>query len=774
MLESIPVPVYFKDTEGRYLDFNQAFADMFQIDRESWLGKSVFDLLPAEQARLVAEFDGLLFAQGGKQNYDSEVRLPSGLNAHVLYHKAALTRPDGSISGLVGTLTDISERKQLERSMLSAKEAAEAANRAKSDFLANMSHEIRTPMNGIIGMTELALDTDLTSEQRDYLETVKNSADSLMTIINDILDFSKIEAGKLNVEHIPFHLGHLLSDTLRLFAVRADQKGLELLNEIAPDTPQELLGDPGRLRQVLNNLLGNSIKFTPRGEVVVQVKVEQVLESGEVDMHFAVRDTGIGIPLEKQAHIFEAFAQEDTSTTRRFGGTGLGLTISNRLVQLMGGRIWVESIPDVGSTFHFTVRLGVDHSGQYRCTLPGGATEGKRVLVVDDNEVNRRILRDLLQQWGMTVDEVANGAEALVRLEIAKQDQEDYDLILLDAHMPALDGFDVAGNLQASHASRATLMMLSSADLQDDVARCRELGISAYLTKPVVQIDLLRAIRQLLNPEREKEGDTPLLTRNELHQNSTVLRILVAEDHPANQRLIMALLNKWGHTVELVDNGEAAVARSAEEPFDLILMDMQMPGMGGLDATRLIRERERASGAAGKVPIYAVSAAAMIDDQRLGMDAGLDGYLTKPIRQDQLLEVIERYAGRMEDVSSQENADQGSFDYRRALNEDADPDIVEIIGPDYLQCFPADAERMRQACVAQDWPALERSAHTFKGNVGNFAASRAEELAFALEQACKLQPQDPAARAAEVEQLLGELEVFNTALTAYMQDKGFV
>ena len=768
ILDSIPIPVYFKDTEGCYLGFNQAFTRLFHINQEEWLGRSVFDLLPEDQARDIAESDVALFTQGGRQSFERQVKLPDG-SAYFLYYKAALTRPDGSISGIIGTLIDISERKALEESMRSAKEAAEAANRAKSDFLANMSHEIRTPMNGIIGMTELALDTDLSSEQRDYLETVKNSADALLTIINDILDFSKIEAGKLSVEHIPFHLGNLLSETLRLFAVRADQKGIELLNEIAPETPQELVGDPGRLRQVLNNLLGNAIKFTPRGEIVVRVSRTQVLHSGETELHFEVRDTGIGIPAEKVGHIFEAFAQEDTSTTRRFGGTGLGLTISKRLVQLMGGRIWVDSTPDVGSTFHFTVLLGIDHSGQYRCTLPGGTTEGKRVLVVDDNEVNRRILRDLLQQWGMTVDEVANGAEALVRLEIASNERVEYDLILLDAHMPALDGFDVAGNLQTSHTSRATLMMLSSADLQDDLARCRELGISAYLTKPVTQIDLMRAIRQLLNPEREKDAEGVLLTRNELQQNTTALRILVAEDHPANQRLILTLLNKWGHLVELVDNGEDAIARSASEAFDLVLMDMQMPGMGGLEATRRIRARETAAGT-GRVPIYAVSAAAMVDDQRQGMEAGLDGYLTKPIRQDQLLEVLERYAGRMGDAASL--AASAAFDYRRALAEDADPDIVEIIGPDYLECFPADAARLRAACAALDWESVSRSAHTFKGNVGNFAAARAEQLAFDLEQASKAEPVDAAACAAEVEQLLAELERFNAALTDYMQEKG--
>ncbi len=733
VLESIPVPIYLKDTGGRYLGFNKAFTDFFQIQANDLLGHTVFDLLPAEQASKTDRLDQELFAQRGRQSYETQLD-SGGIGYDVLYHKASLTRPDGTISGLVGSFSDISERKRWERSMLDAKEAAEAANRAKSDFLANMSHEIRTPMNGIIGMTELALDTDLDSEQRDYLETVKQSADALLGIIDDILDFSKIEAGKLSVENIPFNLNSMVASTLKTIAVRAAQKGLELLNEITPETPQQLLGDPGRLRQVLLNLLGNAIKFTEHGEILLRIGVDAAPGQQQVLLHFAVSDSGIGIAPDKQKQIFDAFSQEDSSTTRRFGGTGLGLAISSRLVALMGGRIWVDSEPGQGSVFHFTV--GADLDREAATAVPEAALpEHTRVLVVDDNAVNRRILNETLSRWGMQVCLADSGPAALAAMR--EPGASAFDLIILDGHMPDMDGFAVAETIQSTADLHGpTLMMLSSAAMRGDAERCRELGIAAYLTKPVTQADLMNSIRLLFGQNTASTTPAALVTRHSLRESHCRLNILLAEDHPVNQRLMINLLNKWGHQVTVANNGREALALSANHHFDLVLMDMQMPEMGGLEATRLLRQREAAQQTADHsgpldqhLPIYALTAAVLPEDQRLGVEAGVDGYLTKPIKQKELLDLLARFSGPPETPPDATPA----IDYRAGLDA-ADADIIAIIGEDFLIQAQRDLDQWQTALAAADWPTLERIAHSLRGNITHFGADHLAQLAATLEQ----------------------------------------
>jgi signal transduction histidine kinase/CheY-like chemotaxis protein len=533
---------------------------------------------------------------------------------------------------------EITERKRAEETAEEARKTAESANRAKSDFLACMSHEVRTPMNGIIGMTELVLDTELTAEQRDGLGLVRVSAESLLSIINDILDFSKIEAGKMELESIPFDLRESLGETMKALSIRAHQKGLELVYEVEADVPEALQGDPVRIRQVLINLVGNSIKFTEQGEVFVHVQEES--HEGDVSLlHFAVQDTGVGIPAEKQKKIFEAFSQADGSMARKYGGTGLGLTICTRLVNLMGGEIWVESQPGQGSTFHFTLRLAAQkmaaappahlHPEQLR-NLP--------VLIVDDNSTNRRVLHGMTTRWGMRPTAVEGGGAALQALEVAKSTGHPFPLILLDGQMPEMDGFTLAQKIREdSRLVGAAIMMLTSAGHLGDATRCRELGISAYLVKPIRQRELLEAICNVVAPAPQKQ--TAQILRPSMPEAGQGLRVLLAEDNAVNQTLAMRILEKRGYSVSLAVNGREAVTAFEKEAFDLILMDIQMPDMDGFEATEAIRQKEQTTG--GHIPIVAMTAHAMKPDQDRCFEVGMDAYVSKPIRTSELFATIE-------------------------------------------------------------------------------------------------------------------------------------
>jgi two-component system, sensor histidine kinase and response regulator len=704
---------------------------------------------PADRERILASVDAFLAGSAEVWSEEYRFRRADGAYATVVDRAYVVRDAEGRPTRMVGSMSDITGRKQYERELRVAREEAEKANRAKSEFLANMSHEIRTPMNGILGMAELLLDSPLDDEQREFAETVRLSGQNLMMIINDILDFSKIEAGAMRLETIDLDLRSTVEDVTVLLGGRAQDKGLELASLVEHNVPEALRGDPGRLRQILTNLLGNAVKFTDEGEVIVRVElVDEDEETATV--RFEVSDTGIGISPEQQRRLFLAFTQADASTTRRYGGTGLGLAISKQLVTLMGGEMRVQSEPGGGSTFSFTVTL--EKQREYASPAQNVLVDlvGRRALVVDDNRANRTILEKQLSSWGVRTKAVEGGQEALEELRSAG---EPYDLAVLDMQMPGMDGMELARRIKADAAlSPIRLVLLTSMGRRGEGEEASQSGIEAYLTKPVRQSELYDALVTVMNGTAS-EGRRFVTLRGLRRQKAGAHRVLVAEDNPVNQKVVARMLENLGYQVDVVADGREALEAVASTRYGAVLMDVQMPGMDGYRATRRIRDQEERSGRRNmmmgmrkhRTPIIAMTANAMQGDRERAIESGMDDYVSKPVSRKEMGAVLGRWisgtpAYRVpgaEDAESHADSplDRNVISGLRGLQGEDETDIVAELAGMFLDDARQRLSALEEAVLSDDAPAIERLAHTLKGSSANMGARGMSALCARLEDA---------------------------------------
>jgi PAS domain S-box-containing protein len=656
LFENAQDVIYTHDLQGNILSINHAGERMTGYSRHEMLTMNISQILGPEQTKAVHDAIRESRSDGELGTYDLRIVTKSGQWTPIEVTTRFIMK-EGARTGIQGIARDITERKRGEEALQNAKLAAEAADRAKSEFLANMSHEIRTPLNGILGMTDLVLDTDLTVEQQECLTLAKTSADSLLTVINDILDFSKIEAGRLDLEAIEFDLRDMVRGATKSLALRAHSKGLELNYDVRPDVPDIVVGDPGRLRQILVNLAGNAVKFTTQGEVLIKVESDRQ-EEEVTSVHFSVSDTGIGIPPEKQKTIFAPFTQADNSTARRYGGTGLGLSISSRLVELMGGTTWVESAAGKGSAFHFTARFKTSASaGSEAGPQAAEEMQGHQVLVADGNATTRRILSEMLRQQGLTPLSAESASRAMEILQQAARRGQPLPVVVTSARLPDTDAGCLLDLISSQRSPTVTkFVVLTSADDRQSAAYWRERAGVSCLTKPVGCAEL----RDTLSKELDRPAQTPDTFKRGQRQSQVLsgdsLRILLAEDNPVNQRLAVRLLQKWGHAVVVAENGRKAVAAAQKQGFDLVLMDVQMPEMDGFEATIAIRKMNESSGV--HLPVIAMTAHAMKGDRERCLAAGMDDYITKPINADELHQIVEKYCGQLEAAGERECSPQ--------------------------------------------------------------------------------------------------------------------
>jgi two-component system, sensor histidine kinase and response regulator len=739
LIDDVPNPIFYKDLNGLYLGCNKAFEEYRDIKKDELIGKTLMELnYTEEEVSLHFAADMELINNPGQKTYRLTFTDPNGINRANIIKKATFTNSDGVVTGIVGIVMDITEQKQAEEIMKKAMEDSNAANKAKSDFLANMSHEIRTPMNAIIGMTDLLLDAELTQEQRELLEITKTSAEALLKIINDILDFSKIEAGKIDFEKIDFDVLITIEDTIDTLAVKANEKGLELVCLINPDVPSLLRGDPGRLRQILLNIVGNSIKFTEKGEVSVVVDIVYENELS-VAPRFSVTDTGPGIPEDKIGALFKSFSQIDSSKTRKYGGTGLGLAISKSLVEMMGGNIGVKSEEGKGSTFWFTAVFDKQLRTLSDTLVKTVDTTNQRILIVDDNKTNRFVLSKMLDFWGFRHDKAEGAKEALDKLSHGIKQNDPFTIAILDMHMPEMDGETLGRVIKNDiNLCNTMLIMLSSFGKRGDVNRMKEIGFSAFLTKPAKGSQLYDCLISVINEDRIEPDNRRIVTRFSIAEDrKQKLRILVAEDNIPNQKLFVMMLNKMGYKADIVNNGREAVESLQRYKYDLVLMDVHMPGMDGFEATGLIRAREVDTGQ--HTPIVAITADAMSGDKEQCIKAGMDYYISKPVFPEKIIEAIDKVV-----LNKEKHMEKIPLPNKYVFDAEAlmerlgiDENLVREIMGVYLDDTPIQLSRLRECFEKGDLLSIQRCAHSMKGASANFCVGTINKTAREIEIAAK-------------------------------------